>query len=273
MTALPAIGAPATRALAAVGIRTLEDLRGRDLTELAALHGVGPKAIRLLTEACASSSADVVASYSARADEYAELFGSMSSVHPSDERLVSSWARSVEGRLLDAGCGPGQWTAHLAGMGLDVSGVDGAPVFVELARRAHPDVPFAVGDLDALEEGEDSLGGVLAWYSLIHHRPSALPRALAEFARVLRPGGTLLVGFFTGSGVEPFDHAITTAYRWPPEALADELRAAGFEILETHTRTVQAPGPRPHGAVLARRSSGASARPPETTSSASSEPG
>ena len=256
MTALPPIGAPATRALAAVGVRTLEDLRGRDLTELAALHGVGPKAIRLLTEACASSSADVVASYSARADEYAELFGSRSSVHPSDERLVSSWARSVEGRLLDAGCGPGQWTAHLAGMGLDVSGVDGAPAFVELARRAHPEASFAVGDLDALDEEEDgSLGGVLAWYSLIHHRPSALPRALAEFARVLRPGGTLLVGFFTGSGVEPFDHAITTAYRWPPEALADELRAAGFEILETHTRTAQAPGPRPHGAILARRSS------------------
>lgn len=262
MTALPPIGAPAIRALAAVGVRTLEDLRGRDLTRLATLHGVGPKAMRLLTEACASSSTDVVASYSARADEYAELFGSMSSAHPSDERLVSSWARRVEGRLLDAGCGPGQWTAHLAGLGVDVSGVDGAPAFVELARRDHPGVPFTVGDIDALEEGDGSLGGVLAWYSLIHHRPSALPRALAEFARVLRPGGTLLVGFFTGSAVEAFDHAITTAYRWPSEALADELRAVGFDVLETHARAGQAPGPRPHGAILARRS--ADDEPPVT---------
>nr|WP_244907163.1 class I SAM-dependent methyltransferase [Rathayibacter caricis] len=179
----------------------------------------------------------------------------MSSVHPSDERLVSSWARSAEGRLLDAGCGPGQWTAHLAGLGLDISGVDRVPAFVELARRAHPEASFAVGDIDALEEEDGTLGGVLAWYSLIHHQPSVLPRALAEFARVLRPGGTLLVGFFTGPGVEAFDHAITTAYRWPPEALADELCAAGFEILETHTRTEQAPGPRPHGAILARLSS------------------
>ena len=254
MTALPAIGAPATRALAAVGVHTLEDLRGRDLSQLATLHGVGPKAMRLLTEACAPSITEVVQSYSARADEYAELFGSMSSVHPSDERLVSSWARSAEGRLLDAGCGPGQWTAHLAGMGLEVSGADGAPAFVELARRAHPEASFAVGDIDALEEEDGTLGGVLAWYSLIHHHPSALSRPLAEFARVLRPGGTLLVGFFTGPGVEAFDHAITTAYRWPAEALADELRAAGFEVLETHTRTGQAPGPRPHGAILARRS-------------------
>ena len=48
---LPRIGAPATRALAAAGIHTLADLRGRDLGEIAALHGVGPRAITLLQEA------------------------------------------------------------------------------------------------------------------------------------------------------------------------------------------------------------------------------
>ena len=48
---LPRIGAPATRALAAAGIHTLADLRGRDLSDIAALHGVGPRAITLLQEA------------------------------------------------------------------------------------------------------------------------------------------------------------------------------------------------------------------------------
>ena len=48
---LPNIGAPAARALEAVAIFTLDDLRDKDLDELAKLHGVGPAAIRRLREA------------------------------------------------------------------------------------------------------------------------------------------------------------------------------------------------------------------------------
>ena len=44
------IGAPARRALAGVGITTLEQLPAHSAAELLALHGVGPKAIRILTE-------------------------------------------------------------------------------------------------------------------------------------------------------------------------------------------------------------------------------
>jgi predicted flap endonuclease-1-like 5' DNA nuclease len=50
---LPAIGAPATRALHAVGITRLHDVTGHTEAELAALHGVGPKALRILREALA----------------------------------------------------------------------------------------------------------------------------------------------------------------------------------------------------------------------------
>jgi hypothetical protein len=50
-TPLPRTSAPASRALEDVGITALEDLRGRDLDELAGLHGVGPKAIKILKDA------------------------------------------------------------------------------------------------------------------------------------------------------------------------------------------------------------------------------
>lgn len=50
---LPTIGAPATRALASVGITSLRDLAGRSRAELAALHGMGPKALGILDEALA----------------------------------------------------------------------------------------------------------------------------------------------------------------------------------------------------------------------------
>ncbi|MCA0328327.1 MAG: DNA-binding protein [Actinobacteria bacterium] len=55
MTALPRIGAPATRALAAVGITELEQVAGRPASELLALHGFGPRAVRLLDEALADA--------------------------------------------------------------------------------------------------------------------------------------------------------------------------------------------------------------------------
>lgn len=55
MTGLPSgIGAPATRALTAAGFTNLEQLAGVPVAELAKLHGVGPKAIRVLGEALAS---------------------------------------------------------------------------------------------------------------------------------------------------------------------------------------------------------------------------
>lgn len=50
-TPLPKIGAPATRALAAAGYDFLEDLDGVSRSSLLTLHGVGPRAIRILDEA------------------------------------------------------------------------------------------------------------------------------------------------------------------------------------------------------------------------------
>lgn len=47
----PSIGAPATRALTAAGYSELSQLVGVPAAELAKLHGVGPKALRLLQEA------------------------------------------------------------------------------------------------------------------------------------------------------------------------------------------------------------------------------
>jgi SAM-dependent methyltransferase len=195
---------------------------------------------------------DVEAFYQRRAAEYTEHLGSMSTVHPSDAQLVTSWAAHVEGPLLDAGCGPGHWTAYLAERGSDAWGIDQVPAFIEHARNSYPGVSFEEGSIDALPYPSSSIAGVLAWYSLIHHEPSMVHRPLVEFARVLQPGGKLLVGFFTGSDAEPFDHAITTAYKWSPEGLTAVLCAAGFEVVETHTRTGAGSKPRPHGAILAR---------------------
>lgn len=191
--------------------------------------------------------------YSDRAAEYVERFASMGAAHPSDRQLVATWAQSVDGSVLDAGCGPGHWTNFLTQAGIPALGIDLVPEFIEHARDAYPGVPFRTGSLNALDLSTGTMGGVLAWYSLIHHEPDSIRTPLMEFNRVLSSGGSLLIGFFEGAAVEKFDHAVVPAYQWPVSDLCGELVAAGFDVSETHARTTT--GQRSHGAILARRGS------------------
>jgi len=189
--------------------------------------------------------------YSERADEYVALLGAMESVHPDDRELVSAWAGALAGRIVDAGCGPGHWTHFLHDRGCDIEGVDQVGAFIDGARARFPGVAYRVGRLERLGLPDASLSGVLSWYSIIHTPPEAVGTVLGEFARCLEPGGSLLLGFFAGPAVEPFDHAVVTAYRWTCEELAGALLSAGFDVVGTHARAD--PGSRPHGAIEARR--------------------
>lgn len=194
----------------------------------------------------------VALAYGRRAAEYARLFGSASQASPSDQEHVATWSRQVSGRILDAGCGPGHWTAHMTNNGADVIGIDLTPEFVDIARHAFPDSCFVVADLRKLPFERGELGGILAWYSLIHLDPSEVPRVLAEFARCTRLRGEVLVGFFEGSRLEPFEHKVVVAYYWPMDELVRLFEAEGFIVTATETR--QDPGHRKHGSITAVRS-------------------
>ncbi|GGL73864.1 hypothetical protein GCM10009706_10410 [Curtobacterium citreum] len=189
--------------------------------------------------------------YAARADEYAAVLGSMEAVHVADRTHVEQWAAGCHGVVVDAGCGPGHWTAHLAGLGHRVVGLDAVPAFVAIARRTAPDVEVRRATLESTGLPAGSVGGVLSWYSLVHHEPDAVPVALAEFHRVLDAGGGLLVGAFAGAVLEPFDHAVTTAWRWPEERLVAAVEDAGFTVVDVREREDE--GVRPHLAVSAVR--------------------
>ncbi|WP_336853847.1 class I SAM-dependent methyltransferase [Sinomonas albida] len=187
------------------------------------------------------------------AAEYIDLFGLIDAAHPADQQLVEMWADDVDGAVLDAGCGPGHWAALIAQRGRSVTGVDQVPEFIVHARRKAPGLDFRIGSLAALDLPAESLGGVLAWYSLIHFSPEEIQEPLTEFARVLRPGGSLLIGFFEGPVIDAFDHAVVTAYRWPTHALEEQLRGAGFETTETRVRSTKAQ--RSQAAIIAQRES------------------
>lgn len=195
------------------------------------------------------SVAEVRSAYGARAKEYTDVLGSVEALAQQDRETISEWARSIDGRIIDVGSGPGHWAKLLHDLGVAVEGVDIAHEFVESARQRFPEVPFHVGLISELPSETSYLSGLLSWYSIIHTAPEEVSGVLNEFARCLKPGGSLLLGFFDGDRVEPFDHVVVTAYYWPVPEMCRALEAAGFEILQVQTRTD--PGSRPHAAIIA----------------------
>ncbi|AXI80747.1 class I SAM-dependent methyltransferase [Peterkaempfera bronchialis] len=174
--------------------------------------------------------------YDAVAVEYARLFSTSLETQPLSRALLAAFAELVRaadaGPVADLGCGPGHVTAHLHGLGLSAFGIDLSPAMIALARQAHPDLRFDQGSMTDLDLPDGSLGAIVAWYSVIHTPPERLPETLAEFHRVLAPGGHLLLAFQAGDEplipAQAFDHKVTLAYRWSPDGLAEVLGRAGF---------------------------------------------
>lgn len=195
------------------------------------------------------------AAYDARAGEYIQVAGAIDQMADADRALIAAWRDATPGRLVDAGCGPGLWSEKLHEGNRDVLGVDLSAQFIAHARVTYPGVQFEQGSFAELPVQDASLGGILAWYSLIHTPPEDLPVILAEFARALAPGGSILIGFFDGAPRESFPHAITTAYFWNAVELSTLLEAAGFAVTAsaTRTRTRGEPSTRPHGHIIATR--------------------
>jgi SAM-dependent methyltransferase len=92
---------------------------------------------------------------------------------------------------LDAACGTGRWAELLAARDHRVIGVDGSSTMLDRARRRVPAAEFRTGDLHELPVADASVNLVVCALALTH-LPDLRP-AFAEFARVLRPGGHLLV--------------------------------------------------------------------------------
>lgn len=197
------------------------------------------------------TSHDVQRAYSLLAQRYIDALGSVEHVHPDDLRFVERHLATAPGPVLDLGCGPGHLTGHLHALHPDVTGMDLVPEFLAHARRTHPATRFEEGSLLALDRAPGSVGGVLAWYSLIHLVPDELDRALAGVRRVLVPGGSLVVGFFDGPDHEPFAHRVTTAYRWPVDEMVRRLARAGFAERERVHRPAEGEL-RSHAALAAR---------------------
>ena len=108
------------------------------------------------------------------------------------ERHVTS-----PGRILDAGCGVGRYTIPLAMREYDVTGVDislFAITELDNARlRRNMQMDLAAADVCHLPFRENTFDAVVAFGILQHLLEEERSTVLPEFARVLVPGGTLVI--------------------------------------------------------------------------------
>lgn len=106
---------------------------------------------------------------------------------------VQSLLPDLDGkRILDAGCGDGLYSHWLAEQGGDVVGIDVSEEMIEVAQDRYGDeITFECGDLtDEIPAEADSFDLIVCQHVLSHLPDLADP--FAEFARVLRPNGTLV---------------------------------------------------------------------------------
>ena len=172
----------------------------------------------------------VGASYDAVARDYAEAFAGDLDQLPLDRAALDAFAARVGqgGRVLDAGCGPGQVGRYLSDRAVRVVGADLAMAMLRLAIDDDPRLCAVRGDVRRLPFAPGSFSGAVAFYSIQHLHRDELGRALTEIRRVLVDGGLLLLAAHLGEGevfVDEFlGHAIDTVGGTLYDA--DELRAA-----------------------------------------------
>lgn len=200
--------------------------------------------------------------YDAVAADYAEL-ADADLTKPFNRAMVELFAELVTadgtGRVLDVGCGPGHVTERLRSLGVAAEGVDLSPGMVEQARVRRPDIPFRVGTMTALDIADEELAGLVAWYSIIHLEPDQRAGVFAEFHRVLRRNGRLLLAFQVGDEPLRLTEAFGLTFpplvfhRLRPSAVVKSLERAGFAVTAVLDREADATERTPQAYVIARK--------------------
>jgi len=162
------------------------------------------------------------------------------------------------GIALDAACGTGRVARYLHARGHQVIGVDSSPDMLALAHRGLPEADFREGVLERLPVPDDSVDVAVSTLALCHV-PDLNP-VMAEFARVLRPEGDLLISdihaelVFRGSVVKALgpggEPGLVATYRHQPgdylrAALAAGLRVRRCEEPVTASKPLPLPLPEP----------------------------
>ncbi len=183
-------------------------------------------------------------SYDRVAAEYARRIYHELEHKPFDRKMLDWLIEKVGnlGTICDMGCGPGQVARYLSDHGATASGLDLSPEMVRIATELNPGILFQQGSmLDLNMIANESLGGIAAFYSLIHIPLDQIPQALSEFRRVLKPNGVALITFHVGDEIRHFDEFFGEPvsldfHFFERNAIRTRLEQAGFTVEEAIQR-------------------------------------
>ncbi|MEF8853707.1 MAG: class I SAM-dependent methyltransferase [Haloarculaceae archaeon] len=171
-------------------------------------------------------------------EEVSETYARQRDPTGSDAALLDELVEAVDAdaTVLDAGCGDGART--LANLPAGSVGLDVSRRGLELARDTVPRARLLQGEMSQLPVAADSVEAVTAYHAVFHVPREDHPAVYREFARVLRPGGTLLMTL-------PGGRFETVREGWMGgrmffsapgrSATLSQLREAGFSAVRTRT--------------------------------------
>lgn len=112
-----------------------------------------------------------------------------------DLQLLDEFSRKLpaRARVLDAGCGAGLPVTRVLSEKFDVTGVDFSEKQIELAKKNVSKATFICQDMTELDFPARSFDGICSFYSIIHIPREEHRMLLANFHRMLKPGGITLL--------------------------------------------------------------------------------
>ncbi len=154
-----------------------------------------------------------------------------------DVRLLNDFMERVpaNAKVLDAGCGAGLPISLMLSEYFQVTGVDFSEAQIELARKSVPNAQFLCADMTQLDFPENTFDGITSYYAIIHIPREEHESLLANFHRMLKPGGIALLCLGAENLIDDIDeNYLGTRMYWShydTETYLKMLNACGFSII------------------------------------------
>jgi len=182
-------------------------------------------------------------SYNLAAEKYFEDFKDEMKQKEYDRAFLDEFSTHFDSTsvICDVGCGPGHIAKYIHDKGLNIFGVDISEKCVEVAKRENPGVQFRVMDMAHLDLADESVDGIISFYSIIHTPKRFQPVLFREFNRVPKMGGRICVVVKKGDTegyVKELEGFKTSLYfaNFNEEEIRNYLEANKFRVVSLETR-------------------------------------